>query len=170
MPTPIERAPQDRAPMPVRRLLLGAVLALVAAGSATAQQAPLEDLSAFPQTQLVIKGGGTSHKFTIWVADTPARDQQGLMFVRDLPADRGMVFQDQEPKVWSMWMKNTFIPLDMLFIAADGRVTQISHAIPHDETIISSSIPVQAVIELQGGIADKLHLKVGDLASWKQAR
>ncbi len=141
--------------------------ALFVAIPVRAQQAPLEDLSAFPKAQLTIRGGGASHEFTLWVADTPSRDEQGLMFVRELPADRGMVFQDQQPKVWTMWMKNTFIPLDMLFISADGRIAQISHAIPHDETIIRSAIPVKAVIELQGGISDKLHLKVGDHASWK---
>lgn len=134
---------------------------------AHAQQAPLEDLSAFPKAQLTIKDGHASHEFTIWVADTPARDEQGLMFVRELPADRGMVFQEQAPKVWVMWMKNTYIPLDMLFIGTDGRIAQISHAIPHDETLIRSAIAVKAIIELQGGIADKLHLKVGDSATWK---
>jgi uncharacterized membrane protein (UPF0127 family) len=89
------------------------------------------------------------------------------MFVRELPADKGMVFVGDQPKVWTMWMRNTYIPLDMLFVAADGRVAKIAHAIAYDETIISSDVAVNAVIELQGGISDKLHLKVGDLAKWK---
>jgi uncharacterized protein len=131
------------------------------------QTAPLEELSAFPQTTLTVSSGSSRHPFTIWVANTPAREEQGLMFVRELPADKGMVFKDAQPRVWTMWMKNTYIALDMLFIAADGRVVKIAHAIPHDESIISSDVPVEGVIELQGGISDKLHLKVGDLAKWK---
>jgi uncharacterized protein len=131
------------------------------------QTAPLEELSAFPQTTLTISSGGAKHLFTIWVADTPARGEQGLMFVRELPPDKGMVFIDPRPRVWTMWMKNTYIALDMLFVAVDGRVVKIAHAIPHDESIISSEVAVSGVIELQGGISDQLHLKVGDSAKWQ---
>jgi uncharacterized protein len=144
--------------------LCGALL--LHAGAARTQDAPLEELSAFPRATLTISGGGASHQFSLWVADTPQREEQGLMFVRELAADRGMVFADAAPRVWNMWMKNTFIPLDMLFVA-DGRVVKIAHAIPHDETTISSGIAVTGVIELQGGISEKLHLKVGDAARWK---
>jgi uncharacterized membrane protein (UPF0127 family) len=132
------------------------------------QTAPLEELSAFPQTTLTIRSGSAKHLFTIWVANTPARGEQGLMFVRELPPDKGMVFGDPQPRVWTMWMKNTYIPLDMLFVAVDGHVVKIAHAIPHDESIISSDVSVGGVIELQGGISDKLHLKVGDVAKWKE--
>jgi uncharacterized membrane protein (UPF0127 family) len=129
--------------------------------------APLEDLAAFPQTTLTVSGGGGTHQFTIWVANTPARDEQGLMFVRELPAERGMLFSGEQPKVWGMWMRNTYVPLDMLFVAKDGHVVKIAHAVPHDDTTIRSDVEVSAVIELQGGISEKLHLKVGDLAKWK---
>jgi uncharacterized protein len=147
---------------------LGSMLALYAStGRSQAPGAPLEDLSAFPQTALTISGSGASHSFTIWIANTEAREEQGLMFVRELPPERGMVFIGAEPKVWTMWMKNTYIPLDMLFVAVDGHVVKIAHALPHDETNISSDIAVNAVIELQAGISDKLHIKVGDVAKWK---
>ena len=66
-----------------------------------------------------------------------------------------------------MWMKNTYIPLDMLFVATDGRMVKIAHALPHDETTISSEVAVNGVIELQGGICEKLHVKVGDVAKWR---
>jgi uncharacterized membrane protein (UPF0127 family) len=149
---------------------LGSMLALYAgAGHSQAPGAPLEDLSAFPQTTLTISGSGASHQFTIWIANTEAREEQGLMFVRELPPERGMVFIGAEPKVWTMWMKNTYIPLDMLFVAVDGHVVKIAHALPHDETTISSDVAVNAVIELQAGISDKLHIKVGDVAKWKPA-
>lgn len=147
--------------------LLG-YLALVP-GASHAQSAALEELSAFPQTTLTIKSAGTAHEFTVWIANTAAREEQGLMFVRELAADKGMVFVGEQPKVWTMWMRNTYVPLDMLFVAVDGRVVKIAHAIPHDETTISSDVVVNGVIELQGGISDKLHLKVGDIAKWKAA-
>ena len=136
-------------------------------GHTQAQTAPLEDLSAFPQTTLTISSGKAKHLFTIWMADTPAREEQGLMFVRELPADKGMVFVGPQPRIWTMWMKNTYVPLDMLFVAVDGRVVKIAHAIPHDESIISSDAAVRGVIELQGGVSDQLHLKVGDVAKWQ---
>ncbi|HEX3837147.1 MAG TPA: DUF192 domain-containing protein [Steroidobacteraceae bacterium] len=148
--------------------VLGSVLALYAGrGHAQTPSAQLEDLTAFPQTTLTISGGGATHQFTIWVANTQPREEQGLMFVRELPPDRGMVFVGDTPKVWTMWMRNTYIPLDMLFVAIDGRIIKIAHAIPHDETTISSDIDVNGVIELQGGITDTLHIKVGDVAKWR---
>ena len=151
--------------------MAASVLALDA-GIALAQtpSAQLEELSAFPTTTLTVTGGGGTHQFTIWVAATESREEQGLMFVRELPADRGMVFIGEQPKVWNMWMKNTYVPLDMLFVAPDGHVVKIAHAIPHDETTISSDIVVKGVIELQGGICEQLHMKVGDIATWKAPR
>lgn len=148
-------------------LLLAGMALLLHAAAGRAQTPPLEELSAFPQTTLTISGSGGSHQFTIWVADTPAREEQGLMFVRELPATKGMVFSEAQPKVWNMWMKNTYVALDMLFVGVDGRVVKIAHAIPHDESTVSSDVPVSGIIELQGGISDSLHIKVGDLAKWK---
>jgi len=139
-------------------------------GSSAQGQTPsaqLEELSAFPQTTLTVSGGGSSHQFILWVANTQPREEQGLMFVRELPADRGMVFIGEAPRVWNMWMRNTYVPLDMLFVSTDGHIVKIAHAIPHDETTVSSDVIVNGVIELQGGISDKLHLKVGDVAKWK---
>jgi uncharacterized protein len=161
-------------PLSPRWLLLLAACAACCAlilhagtGHTQTPSAQLEDLAAFPQTMLTISGGGGTHRFTTWVADTPAREQQGLMFVRELPADRGMIFTGEKPRVWQMWMRNTYVPLDMLFVAIDGHVVKIAHAIPHDETNISSDVEVNGVIELQGGISEKLHLKVGDIAKWQ---
>jgi uncharacterized protein len=158
---------------PTRAWLLALIVAgtalLLHAGAGRAQSPtpPLEELAAFPQTTLTVSGSGGTHQFSIWVANTAPREEQGLMFVRELPADKGMVFVADQPKVWTMWMRNTYIPLDMLFVAADGHVVKIAHAIPHDETTISSDVAVNGVIELQGGISDKLHMKVGDIAKWK---
>ncbi|HEY0767918.1 MAG TPA: DUF192 domain-containing protein [Steroidobacteraceae bacterium] len=146
-----------------------------AAGPASAQESrpPLE-LATFPRTSLQI----THHEdhrairkypFEVWVADTPERAQQGLMFVSDLPDSMGMVFPLPSPRVETMWMKNTYIELDMLFIRADGRVTKIiERAHPMSLGILSSDTPVSAVLELKGGAASKLGLRAGDTVTWKK--
>ena len=156
-----------------------AVLAIAAAGAlatALAQspgQRPLE-LASFPRTSLEIVRHGAgqgSHRYTfeVWVADTPARAEQGLMFVSDLPERMGMVFPLAPPRVENMWMKNTYIELDMLFIDGHGRVTKIiQRAAPLSLQTLSSDTAVAAVLELKGGQAAKLGLHAGDTVSWKK--
>jgi len=131
------------------------------------------DLSTFPRTSLEITQHGGDHArkygFDVWVADTPERAEQGLMFVSDLPETMGMVFPVAPPRVETMWMKNTYIELDMLFIAADGRVTKIiAKAAPMSLQVLSSDAPVAAVLELKGGQAAKLGLRTGDTVTWKK--
>jgi len=128
------------------------------------------ELSTFPRATLEIESGKTHHKFNIWVAETPAQQMQGLMFVNDLPADQGMIFPQSPPRDMSMWMKNTYIPLDMLFIDAKGRVVKIAaNAEPHSLTTLSSGKPVSAVLEIKGGEAERRGIRPGDVVSWKKA-
>ena len=132
--------------------------------------APLE-LSSYPRTELTITQSKPArvHNFRVWIADTPQRAEQGLMFVNDLPESEGMVFPLAPPRVENMWMKNTYIELDMLFISADGRVTKIiEHAHPLSLETITSGIAVAAVLELKGGTAAKLGLRVGDAVRWNK--
>ncbi len=154
---------------------LGRAAALLAVGflvsltpmAGVAQTMPLENLDHFPQTTLTVKADGKTHRFTVWVANTPARQVQGLMFVRDLPSDQGMLFPMQPPRVAQFWMANTYIPLDMLFVALDGRIEKIAaNAKPFSLQTISSGAPVKAVIEIQGGEARKLGIVVGARVSW----
>jgi uncharacterized protein len=155
----------------------GGWLAVLAAGivHAPAQepQRPL-DLATFPRTTLEIVHrdsgqGQRSYSFQIWVADTPERSAQGLMFVSDLPESMGMVFPVEPPHVENMWMKNTYIELDMLFIDAHGRITKIiPRAAPLSLQTLSSDTVVAAVLELKGGQAAKLGLHTGDSVSWKK--
>lgn len=101
--------------------------------------------------------------FKVEVADTPASRERGLMFRRTLAADRGMLFDFKFSQTVSFWMKNTLIPLDMLFIGADGRIVSIARdARPMDETAISSAGPVVAVLELRGGRATEIDAEPGD--------
>jgi uncharacterized membrane protein (UPF0127 family) len=152
--------------------LLMACLAVALTGSAHAQQEPPPlDLATYPRTELTITQAKPPavHEFRVWVADTEPRAQQGLMFVRDLPESEGMIFPLEPPRVETMWMKNTYIELDMLFIDAGGRVVKIlERAHPLSLDTLSSGGPVSAVLELKGGAAAKLGLHAGDKVSWKK--
>lgn len=163
--------PNLRIPETPRALRLAwlAALTLLAGltGLAFAQSGPLEDLAAFPQDKLEITDGKkVKHVFQVWLADSPQRQQQGLMFVRDLPDLRGMLFVHEQPQAIGMWMKNTYIPLDMVFIDGRGRIQQIvEQATPHSLAIIRSDKPALAVLEIAGGEARRLGLHPGQRVS-----
>lgn len=171
----MKTTPAPRPESTVRRLanrglplLLALLLATLPGPGALAADpgaGPLLELSSFPRSTLTIHSATRSdgHVFRVWIADTPERQSQGLMFVRDLPADEGMLFFDRDSRVWSMWMKNTFLPLDMLFIDARGRVVAIiERTVPHSLQSRSHPRPVKAVLELRGGEAARRGLRVGD--------
>lgn len=108
--------------------------------------------------------GGKEIRIEIEIAATAEDQGVGLMFRTELPEGTGMLFPSPYPRELSMWMRNTFIPLDMVFILADGRVHRIEAMTePHSERIISSQGNVLAVLELKGGEAAKYGLKPGDL-------
>jgi uncharacterized protein len=159
-----------RAARPLFAMLCGLTLVLGAATLSRAQSGPLEDLANFPRTTLDIQHGKNkkdARHFKIWIADTEARQEQGLMFVRDLPAGQGMLFPQKEPRPMSMWMKNTYVELDMVFIGEKGAIDQIiERAQPLSLKTLSSEKPVAAVLEIKGGEAARLELKVGDKVSW----
>ncbi len=112
---------------------------------------------------LVLKTDSGPHSFTIELATTPAERALGLMYRRTLPVDAGMLFLYDKPQPLTMWMRNTFIPLDMVFIGADGKVHRIeSRTEPFSTQIISSEGNVQGVLELNAGAAASIGLKAGD--------
>ena len=149
-------------------LMVGALAWLVPAAG-RAQSMPLESLNHFPKATLTIRAPGHVWRFGVWVADTPSRQVQGLMFVRDLPATQGMIFPMHPARVTQFWMANTYIPLDMLFVAPDGRIEKIaSNATPFSLKTIGSGSPVEAVIEIRGGLARKLGVEVGAQVSWQR--
>lgn len=127
---------------------------------------PLLELSSFPRSELSITSSAGTQRYEIWLADTPQRETQGLMFVRDLPASQGMLFINKTPTPtpMSMWMKNTYIPLDMLFIDARGRIVRIfARTTPHSLDLLADPMPVKAVLELRGGECEARSIKVGDI-------
>jgi uncharacterized membrane protein (UPF0127 family) len=124
--------------------------------------APLAACSA-DDSQLVLHTDSGAHRFTVEVVDTPATRAEGLMFRQSLADDAGMLFDFKETRPVSFWMQNTFIPLDMIFIAADGTVETVHvNARPQDPTSISSQVPVQFVLEIPGGRSVEIGLQPGD--------
>lgn len=115
------------------------------------------------ESRLVLHSETGEHVFDVEVVDTPESRAQGLMFVTELADDAGMLFDFKEERPVSFWMMNTFIPLDMIFVGADGVIKTIHvNARPHDTTSIPSQVPVQFVLEIPGGVAEKLGIKPGD--------
>ena len=148
----------------MRRILLLAALVAVALGLLAplgrAQQPPLAN---FKHGELTITGSDGSHKFSVELATDNAQREQGLMFRQTMAPDAGMLFLYDSSQPVAMWMENTYIPLDMLFIAADGHIVNIrQRAVPHSRENISSDGPVKAVLELNGGIVSRLGIKPGD--------
>ncbi|MCS6854120.1 MAG: DUF192 domain-containing protein, partial [Elioraea sp.] len=111
----------------------------------------------------IITRDGRRHVFRVEVARTPDQQTVGLMFRESVPEDGGMLFDWGSPRESSMWMKNTLVSLDMLFIAADGRIHRIAErTVPHSLAPISSRGPVRATLELAAGTAERLGIRVGD--------
>jgi uncharacterized membrane protein (UPF0127 family) len=122
------------------------------------------DLLTFDKGTLSIDTAKGTRQFSIEIARDEAHREQGLMFRQSMPEDAGMLFLFGQAQITDFWMKNTLIPLDMLFVGADGHIVNIyKRAVPMSEAIIASAGPVVAVIELNGGAADKFGIKPGDL-------
>lgn len=134
--------------------LLGGLCVVVAAGYFAIAQ----DLS----TGTLVTSTG-SHELAIEVADTPQLRATGLMNRQSMPADQGMLFVFENSRPITMWMKNTYIPLDMLFLDETGTVTHVkTNTTPLSEAVISSNGPARYVLELNGGTARRLNVSKGD--------
>ena len=156
---------------PLLASLCAFALTLTAAPRSHAQSGPLEELSVFPRTTVEVLNGKSTkgaHQFDVWIANTPARQDQGFMFVQDVPLGQGMLFPVIKPRKMNLWMKDTYVELDILFVGEKGAVEQIiEHAKPLDLTTLISSKPVTAVLEIKGGQVASLGLKVGDRVNWE---
>ena len=116
-----------------------------------------------PKQPLTITGtDGVRHAFSVEMASTPAQQETGLMFRTAVPPDGGMLFDWRAPRQSMMWMKNTLVPLDMLFISADGVVSHIAEdTVPHSLAVIDGRAPARATLELAAGTAQRLNITVG---------
>jgi uncharacterized membrane protein (UPF0127 family) len=124
---------------------------------------PLGAQVAFETAPLAIESASGTHEFEVELAVTPEQRRHGLMFREHLESDQGMLFDFGSTGPVTMWMRNTFIPLDMLFIAADGRIARIAaDTEPLSDAVIRSGGAVRAVLELPAGTSADLGIAVGD--------
>jgi uncharacterized protein len=139
----------------------------VAAPAASARTAP----SGLDLVPLEIRGASGTHRFTVEVARTVAEQARGLMFREALAPDAGMIFPFPSPRPASFWMKNTLIPLDMIFVRADGTIARIAaNTVPGSLDPVGVSEPVAAVLEIAGGRAAELGIAEGDRVTWTDRR
>src|SRR5262245_22719992 len=141
-----------------RRILFAAPL-LLAAGGASSQEGDIK----FKRSSLLVVTGAREIRFDVDLALTEAERTRGLMFRKQLGPYEGMLFDFYKEAPVAFWMKNTLIPLDMVFIAADGTIRHIhANAVPLSTDTVPSEFPVRAVLEINGGSARLLGIKPGD--------
>lgn len=135
--------------------LIAGVFALLVPGTAAAA-------AACSPESIAIRGPSGEQRFTVEVADDGAERAQGLMFRESMPMAAGMLFVYEQPQRVAFWMKNTLIPLDMVFADATGRVTKVhSGAVPGDTTPIEGGEGIQFVLEINGGLAKRMGIAEG---------
>lgn len=134
-----------------------------AGAQAVTARHPESGLAVVPLTVTAAKGG---HRFRVEVAASPAEQQKGLMFRTALGPDEGMIFPGGPPEIRSFWMKNTVIPLDLIFIGPDRRILNIARGEPYSLEPIPSAGPAINVLEINAGRAAQLGIKPGDVVAW----
>ena len=138
-------------------------LVLICLSPVQAENSVPEQLVGWKQELIEIEALGENIIINAYLADTPAKRAQGLMHVTDLPENAGMLFVFSQPRQVSMWMKNTVISLDILFLNPNGRIVKIhKNAKPLSLASIPSHARVKWVLELNAGVAGKLNLRLGD--------
>lgn len=145
------------------------VLALLLGSVAAAGDDELDEL--FDRDVLIIVASKHAcYRFDIYLAQTDEQRARGLMFVREMPLTTGMLFVYESDRRISMWMKNTYIPLDMVFARADGRVSSVARQTePLSLRSIVSNEPVRYVLELNSGTSRRLHIDEGSTLLWQGA-
>ena len=146
------------------RQLLIAIAALAMLGAACEPRPPAEengssglDASFDSETLVVVNDEGNRHRFDVYIAADFDQQRRGLMFVRKLPETSGMLFVYENTGVRSMWMKNTYIPLDILFIRADGSIANIvTNTVPLSLDSVAAIEPLNYALELNAGVTERL--------------
>jgi uncharacterized protein len=151
-------------------MALGLVASLAACQPSASNAVELgRSAAGLEQVPLTISSQGKTHRFTVEIARTPDEQATGLMNRASLAPDRGMVFPFDTPRQASFWMKNTLIPLDIIFVRGDGRIANIAaNTVPLSLQPVYSDGDVAAVLELAGGRSAELGIKPGDKLEWKR--
>ncbi|RWN99579.1 DUF192 domain-containing protein [Mesorhizobium sp.] len=149
-------------------VVCAAIAFVIAAGAFFHSQRPASAdsramiLAVDPQPLVAVTKGG-ERSFSVEIADTSAEREAGLMFRQDMADDHGMLFVFEEPRDVSFWMKNTPMPLDLIFVGQDGRIRAIKQGEPQSEAMIAPGEPVRFVLELKAGTAARSGIEDGDL-------
>lgn len=154
----------------MKRRLLGLLVAsFVATGALAQDDDPKGPQPELPKEKLIIvTHDGKQHEFNVEIASTGKQQQTGEMFRTSIPEDGGMLFDWGKPQPTQMWMKNTLVPLDMVFINQDGTIRSIAEdTVPRSLAVIDAGGLVRATLELNGGVTAKLGIKVGDTVKQK---
>jgi len=149
--------------------LLALALTACSAHSSPANETATDAAAPTTDTRLplLVRSDKNQHRFAVEVAASPQQQEKGLMFRKTLDDDGGMLFPMNPPRVASFWMKNTVIPLDMIFVRTDGTIAFIAaNTEPYSREPVSAGVPVAAVLELRGGRAAELGIVRGDQIIW----
>lgn len=147
---------------PRARMAILPALLLLSTGASAME--PATRVADFPTGTLILESSGDRClRINVRFADTPEHQSQGLMFIEQMDEFEGMLFRYSLPSTINMWMRNTIIPLDMVFIREDQRVARIAfHTQPYSEARISSGVPVAGVLELNAGFASRWRVRAGN--------
>lgn len=139
----------------------------LAASSPTAESNSVHPVSGLPVIPLTISQNGKVHHFKVELAETPAQQAKGLMFRTEMGPDEGMIFPENPPRLATFWMKNTVIPLDIIFIGTDHRIMNVSaNATPYSLDPRISDAAASGVLELNGGRLAELGFTPGAKVEW----
>jgi uncharacterized membrane protein (UPF0127 family) len=146
-----------------RRHFDGPLIWLLLAFAGISAAGGADELPGFTRATIEVRSSQGRQWFKVYLARTPQQQERGLMFVQQLPEDTGMLFPQHPLRRMSMWMKNTLISLDMLFIDQRGRIVCLhEHVAPQSLDIIDCPVPVQAVLEINAGQAASRGIRRGD--------
>ena len=139
------------------------------AGEPVAAEAPsVHPVSGLEVVPLSVKSGSETFEFSVEVARTSAEQAQGLMFRAELGPDEGMIFPRNPPDIASFWMRNTPLPLDIIFIGVDGKIMNIAaNTVPYSLESVSAAGQTSLVLEIPGGRAEELGIGPGDTVEWR---
>ncbi len=148
----------------MKKLILGSLGVAILSVPVFAQDAEIKDVDFGAPEALVIESDGATHDFSVEIADTPEKQTRGLMYRDVIAPEQGMLFEYAKQDILSIWMKNTGVPLDIIFVRQNGKILKIEHsATPYSLRSISSEATVAAVLELAGGRALELGIMPGDV-------
>ena len=146
--------------------LAAALVACAPNGGGATEPALERSEAGLEQVPVTITSSSGTHRFVAEVARTADEQARGMMFRESVAPDRGMIFPYDPPQDAAFWMKDTLIPLDLIFIRADGTIARITTGVPLSEDLMPAGEPIAAVLEIAGGRAAQLGIKPGDEVSW----